>query len=199
MELEAGKLAMACAGLWGAPGYTGRASEVMLGVREAEAGILGRRNWESDAGAETALKGIGDNVSFATYKVDSTLFAPVLLLCFVVSPGRANPPCTTCPGPKPWTSDDTLRTSSCATTAFSTLSICVAVRVFLFGRVIIDAKAETGQCGSSCAWYRAEAETETGLLVPDFFSSVIGFHRGGSGGPCSSSFRRGAKPSVVAA
>lgn len=125
----------------------------MLGVRDAEAGMLGRRNWWSNGGgAEVVMLVVGD-VSAGGCGIEGVRLARVLLLCFVVvvvSPGKANPPCTVCPRPRPSISDD-LRKSSCATTDLSTLSICAEVRVFLLVMLSLDAKVATGHGGSSCA------------------------------------------------
>jgi hypothetical protein len=189
----------------------------MVGMRFAEAGMLGRRNSTADEGLGVELSGdvvlTGDARSLC---VDDGTGGGALFgtgLCVAppstdrlgrfASPGKAIAPCCWLPF---------LAFESCVfhdgvdvaagvgvTANFSMLSTCAAVRVFLFGMLSFPAKEEVGEFS---VWIFSKAEVEAGieveLRIPDF-SSETWSHRGGSGGAVPSSGFRGAKPSVVAA
>jgi hypothetical protein len=197
-------------GLFGVLGYTGRARPVIVGMRFAEAGMLGRRNSVAEAGLRSEPVGdvtlIGDACSLGEkdgvagddrlgeYRDSSLVDRPGSL----VSPGRAIPP---------WGWWYTFRVFGSyvfvvvggAGADVAASSTCAAVRVFLLGIVKLAEEPETGLL-AVCLFDRAEAEAriEVELRVPDF-SSETWSQRAGIGGACSSLGLRGAKPSVVAA
>jgi hypothetical protein len=191
-------------GFTGVLGYTGRAKPVMVGMRFAEAGMLGRRNSVADAGLVSEPVGdvtlIGDACSLC--ENDGVAGDDLLGECCdlslvdrpgsLVSPGRAIPPCG-------WWymflafGSYVFVVVGGAGADLSASSTCAAVRVFLLGILKLAEEPRTGPL-AACLLGRAEAdaEIEVELRVPDFSSKIIG-------GACSSFGLRGAKPSVVAA
>lgn len=179
-------------------GYTGRARDVICGLRLVLTGRLGRRidvtgeicesDTIGDMAGNAVTLGEGEDLVSAADAV--ALF--VLILGRVVKPGSAMPPWLC--GWNDVCCADTLRPASrvLADAFMPALLICVGVRAFLLGRIIGGAAEGFASLAADC---EADIGTGTGLLVPDFFSS--GFHFTVGRGAASS--LRGAKPSVVAA
>jgi hypothetical protein len=175
-------------GFTGVLGYTGRAKPVMVGMRFAEAGMLGRRNSVADAGLVSEPVGdvtlIGDGVAGDDLLGECCDLSLVDRPGSLVSPGRAIPPCG-------WWymflafGSYVFVVVGGAGADLSASSTCAAVRVFLLGILKLAEEPRTGPL-AACLLGRAEADAEIEVEL------IIG-------GACSSFGLRGAKPSVVAA